>query len=76
MPFYKIFNLLMDMQQSDIPSKACITTCLVLAKAAQRMTENPFDLRKRATHMPGLVLMDWVAGCGYPLFGKKMVYLN
>lgn len=48
----------MDMQQSDIQNRAYITTCLVLAKAAHRMTENPFDLREGEKHMPGLVLMD------------------
>lgn len=45
-PSNKIFNLLMDMQQSDIQSRAYITTRLVLSKAAQRMTGNPFDLKK------------------------------
>lgn len=45
-PSNKILNLLMDMQQSDIQNRAHITTCLVPAKAAQRLTENPFDLRK------------------------------
>lgn len=36
----------MDMQQSDIQNRAYITTRLVLSKAAQRMTGNPFDLKK------------------------------
>lgn len=45
-PSNKIFNRLMDMQRSGTQSRAHITTCLVLAKTAQRMTENPFDLRK------------------------------
>lgn len=45
-PSNKIFNLLMDMQQSDTQNRAYITTCLVLAKAAQKLTENPFDLRE------------------------------
>lgn len=47
MPSNKISNLLMDLQQSDIQNRAYITTCLVLSKAAQGMTENPLDLRVR-----------------------------
>lgn len=70
-PSNKIFNLLMDMQQTDIQNRAYITTCLVLAKAAQRMTENLFDLRKGGTGHYGL-------GCWYVVnhsLGGKIFYL-
>lgn len=45
-PSNKISNPLMDLQQSDMHNRANVTTCLVLAKAAQKLTENPFDLTK------------------------------
>lgn len=64
-PSNKIPNLLMDMQQSDIQNRAYITTCLVLAKAAQKLDRKSIWSQKgREKHMPGLVLMDEAADCG------------
>lgn len=57
-PSNKIFDLLMDSQQSDAQSQADTATCLVLAKAAQKNDRKSiWSQGGREKHMPGPVLM-------------------